>query len=106
VQGQVEGRAAQSAAYLLCPTCRQRDYEKRKWTRPHAVEALARDLGTSKVQSIIEREVWAALQLLGITEKPPPQAPRRASDEAKPTRAGAVVLITVARLDALLARGT
>jgi hypothetical protein len=58
------------------------------------------------VQSIIEREVWAALQLLGITDKPPPQAPRRASDEARVVAADSVVLITVARLDALLARGT
>jgi hypothetical protein len=60
---------------FCCQTCRQRDYERRKWTRPHAVELLARDLGTAKVRSEIQREVWAALRQLGIT--PPPQPPRR-----------------------------
>jgi hypothetical protein len=64
---------------FCCQTCRQRDYERRKWSRPHAVELLAKDLATVRVRGILWREIGAVLQQLGITDKPPPlpQPPRK-----------------------------
>jgi hypothetical protein len=62
-------------------TCRQRAYEKRKWSRPTPIEALDHDLATIKVCDIIRTEVLAILQDRGLitdTSPPPtPKAPRK-----------------------------
>jgi hypothetical protein len=64
---------------FCCQTCRQRAYERRKWSRPHAVEALAKDIATVRVRAVIRQEIWAALRELGLVDaaEPPPQSPSR-----------------------------
>ena len=47
-------------------SCRQRAYEHRKWSRPHPVELLARDIDTARVRDIIRQEVREALLAAGI----------------------------------------
>jgi hypothetical protein len=62
---------------FCCQTCRQRAYERRKWSRPHAVEALAKDIATARVRGAIRQEIWMALRELGLTTEPepPPRSP-------------------------------
>jgi hypothetical protein len=64
---------------FCCQTCRQRAYEKEKHRRPHPVEALAKDIATMRVRTIIRAEIWAALRELGLVDaaKPPPGPPSR-----------------------------
>jgi hypothetical protein len=64
---------------FCCQTCRQRAYERRKWSRPHAVEALAKDIATARVRTVIRQEIWAALRELGLVDaaEPPSQSPSR-----------------------------
>jgi hypothetical protein len=58
-------------------TCRQRDYEKRKWSRPALVEALAHDLASIKVREFIRKEILAILWEFGlITDPTPPPTPK------------------------------
>jgi hypothetical protein len=48
---------------LFCSqSCRQRAYEKRRWSRPSVIEALAQDLATSEGRAIIRKEVLATLR--------------------------------------------
>jgi hypothetical protein len=64
-------------------SCRQRAYEKKRWQRPSAIEALAKDLATVKVHNYIRAEIWALLKAAGVVSQPdpppPPPKPRRRS---------------------------
>jgi|ERR1700719_3268927 hypothetical protein len=69
---------------LFCSkTCRQRAYEKRKWSRPAPVEALDHDLAYIKDRDIIRKEVLAILLELRLitapTPPPTPKTPRKGS---------------------------
>jgi hypothetical protein len=54
---------------------RQLAYQRRKWTRPHAVASLALGADISKMR--ISQVVLAVLQQLEIITTPPPEPPRR-----------------------------
>jgi len=58
-------------------SCRQRAYEQRKWSRPHPVELLARDIDSAKVRDVIQQAVRQALLAAGINPPPTPPEPRR-----------------------------
>jgi len=58
-------------------SCRQRAYEQRKWSRPHPVEQLARDIDTARVRNVIREEVREALLAAGIIPSPPAPKPKR-----------------------------
>jgi hypothetical protein len=61
-------------------SCRQRDYEQRRWSRPHPVELLARDINTARVRDVIRQEVREVLLAAGIPLPPPaPKSKRRGS---------------------------
>src|SRR4029453_19619164 len=53
-------------------SCRQRAYEQRKWSRPHPVELLARDIPSARVRAFIGEQVRELLLEAGITPPPPP----------------------------------
>jgi hypothetical protein len=74
----MEVRPSGRLPVFCCQTCRQRAYERRKWKRPHAVEALADDIATARVRDVIRHEIWMALRELGLIDEPepPPQSPR------------------------------
>ena len=38
-------------------SCRQRAYEQRKWSRPHPVELLARDIASARVRDFVREQV-------------------------------------------------
>jgi hypothetical protein len=66
---------------MFCsPTCRQRAYEKRKWSRPSVIEALAQDLATLEGHAIIREAVLAILRENGLITNPtpPPALTRKA----------------------------
>jgi len=64
----------------FCHSCRQRDYEQRRWSRPHPVELLARDINTARVRDVIRQEVREVLLAAGIPLPPPaPKSKRRGS---------------------------
>ena len=48
-------------------SCRQRAYEQRKWSRPHPVELLARDIASARVRDFIREQVRELLLEAGIT---------------------------------------
>src|SRR5215813_6008171 len=54
-------------------SCRQRAYEQRKWSRPHPVELLARDIASVRVRDVIRQALLGA----GINPPPPPEPKRR-----------------------------
>jgi len=58
-------------------SCRQRAYEQRKWSKPHPVELLARDIATAQVRDFIRQMVRELLLEAGITLPPPPPKPKR-----------------------------
>src|SRR6516164_11078769 len=58
-------------------SCRQRAYEQRKWSRPHPVELLARDIASVRVRDVIRQEVRQVLLEAGIILPPPPPEPKR-----------------------------
>jgi len=58
-------------------SCRQRAYEQRKWSRPHPVELLARDIASVRVRDMIRQEIRQILLDAGITLPPPPPEPKR-----------------------------
>src|SRR5262249_50314555 len=58
-------------------SCRQRAYEQRKWSRPHPVELLARDIASVRVRSVIRQEIRQALLGAGVILPPPPPEPKR-----------------------------
>ena len=58
-------------------SCCQRAYEQRKWSRPHPIELLARDIGTARVRDVIRQEVREALLAAGIILPPPAPKPKR-----------------------------
>jgi tRNA(Ile2) C34 agmatinyltransferase TiaS len=58
-------------------SCRQRAYEQRRWSRPHPVELLARDIDTARVRDVIRQEVREALLAAGIILPPPAPKPKR-----------------------------
>jgi hypothetical protein len=59
-------------------SCRQRDYERRKWQRPHPVDLLARDINTVQVKDLVRRIVREVLTEAGIIlPPPPPKKPKR-----------------------------
>jgi hypothetical protein len=62
-------------------TGRQRAYQKRKWSRPGAVEALAADLAHVKVRSWLRKEIRALLVEAGLVpaQMPLPAANTRRS---------------------------
>lgn len=65
---------------FCCQSCRQRDYERRKWSRPSPQELLARNIADARVRSFIRREIFAVLLKLGVAkeaELPPLPSPRR-----------------------------
>ena len=39
-------------------SCRQRAYEQRKWSRPHPVELLARDIASVRVRDVIRHRKY------------------------------------------------
>jgi hypothetical protein len=51
-------------------TCRQRAYEKRKWGRPRAVEALAQDIAEGRLQGYVRSEIRRMLELAGVRLPP------------------------------------
>jgi hypothetical protein len=50
-------------------SCRQRAYEQRKWSRPHPVELLARNIDTARVRDCIRQQVREVL-LEAVTGAP------------------------------------
>jgi hypothetical protein len=58
-------------------SCRQRAYEQRRWSRPHPVELLARDIDTARVRDVIRQELREALLAAGIILPPPAPRPKR-----------------------------
>ena len=62
---------------LCSQSCRQRAYEQRKWSRPHPVEQLARDIDTARVRNVIREEVREALLAAGIILPPPVSKSKR-----------------------------
>ena len=58
-------------------SCRQRAYERRKWSKPHPIELLARDLATVQVRDLIRQIVRDELVLAGIILPPSPPKPKR-----------------------------
>jgi hypothetical protein len=59
-------------------SCRQRAYEQRKWSRPHLVELLARDIASARVRDFIREQVRELLLEAGIILPPPsPPTPKR-----------------------------
>jgi hypothetical protein len=61
-------------------SCRQRAYEERKWSRPHPVELLARDIATARVKDVIRqivREVLVEAGIISPLPPPPPPKPKR-----------------------------
>jgi hypothetical protein len=58
-------------------SCRQRAYEQRKWSRPHPVELLARDIDIARVRDVIRQELREALLTAGIILPPPAPKPKR-----------------------------
>jgi hypothetical protein len=52
-------------------------YEQRKWSRPHPIELLARDIDTARVRDVIRQEVREALLAAGIILPPPAPKPKR-----------------------------
>jgi hypothetical protein len=58
-------------------SCCQRGYEQRKWSRPHPIELLARDIDTARVRDVIRQEVREALLAAGIILPPPAPKPKR-----------------------------
>jgi len=58
-------------------SCRQRAYEQRKWSKPHPVELLARDIATASVHDLVQQVVWEVLLEAGIVSLPsPPPKPK------------------------------
>jgi hypothetical protein len=57
-------------------SCCQRAYEQRKWSRPHPIELLARDIDTARVRDVIRQEVREALLAAGIILPPPAPKPK------------------------------
>jgi len=51
--------------------------QQRKWSRPHPVELLARDIASVRVRDVIRQEIRQALLGAGINPPPPPPAPKR-----------------------------
>jgi hypothetical protein len=58
-------------------SCCQRAYEQRKWSRPHPVELLARDIDTARVRDFIRQELREGLLAFGIIPPPPAPKPKR-----------------------------
>ena len=60
---------------------RQLAYQQRKWQQPHAVAALADDIGSAKVRGVIHEEIVAELRQMGLVPQamppPEPSPPRR-----------------------------
>jgi hypothetical protein len=52
-------------------------YEQRKWSKPHPVELLARDIATVQVRDFIRQVVRELLLEAGIILPPPPPKPKR-----------------------------
>src|SRR5262249_7649552 len=58
-------------------SCRQRAYEQRKWSKPHPVELLARDIATASVRDLVRQVVREVLLEAGIVSLPsPPPKPK------------------------------
>ena len=68
-------RAAARPAFAV--GCRQCAYERRKWSKPHPIELLARDLATVQVRDLIRQIVRDELVLAGIILPPSPPKPKR-----------------------------
>jgi hypothetical protein len=77
VPGQDHGAPARPAAEVCSRSCRQRAYERRKWRRPTAMVALAEDIATIKVRTMIRQEVWTFLREAGLVTDPKPPSPPR-----------------------------
>jgi hypothetical protein len=58
-------------------SCRQRAYEQRRWSRPHPVELLARDIDTARVRDFMWQMLREALLAAGIIIPPNPPKPKR-----------------------------
>ena len=58
-------------------SCRQRAYEQRRWSRPHPVELLARDIDTARVRDFMWQMLREALLSAGIIVPPNPPKPKR-----------------------------
>jgi hypothetical protein len=58
-------------------SCRQRAYEQRRWSRPHPVELLARDIDTARVRDFMWQMLREALLAAGIVVPPNPPKPKR-----------------------------
>src|SRR5262249_14478642 len=58
-------------------SCRQRAYEQRKWSKPHPIDLLARDIATARVRDVI-RQIGREFRVEpGIILPPPPPKPKR-----------------------------
>jgi len=65
---------------FCCQTCRQRAYERRKWSRPTLVQAAVQDLAQAQLTAVVRAEIWSFLRQAGIVNGPPPATstkPRR-----------------------------
>ena len=58
-------------------SCRQRAYEQRKWSKPHPIELLARDIATVQVRDAIRQVARELLLEAGIILPLPPLKPKR-----------------------------
>jgi hypothetical protein len=60
-------------------SCRQRAYERAKWSEPHLVH-LRRDLNSIALRTAIRKEAWKMLRQAGLLPKDieqPPLPPRK-----------------------------
>ena len=57
-------------------SCRRRAYERRKWSSPHPVELLARDIASVRVRAFVKNLIREVLLEAGITVPPPPPLPK------------------------------
>ena len=67
-----------AAAPTFCgASCHQRAYEQRKWSRPHPVELLARDIASARVRDFIREQARELLLEAEIILPSPAPKPKR-----------------------------
>jgi hypothetical protein len=67
---------------IVCRSCRQRAYEKRKWSRPALVEVSDQDLATIKGRDLRRKEFLSFAREFGLISDPPPPSTPKARGKA------------------------